>query len=71
MASNSGRAQRPQRLYRFSVNGVEHVASIRQLGKQFHGRVAGDAELPLCTGRSALAVRDVLQQWLIDRDAAK
>lgn len=64
MSSDSGRAQRPGRIHHFSINGVEHTAFIRQLGKQFHGRIDGYPQAPLATGRSASAVRAMLQAWL-------
>jgi hypothetical protein len=71
MSSTFSRVQRPGRIYHFSVNGVDHTAFIRQLGKQFHGRIEGDPQAPLTTGRSASEVRDKLQQWLLARDATK
>lgn len=71
MSSNSGRVQRQGRIYRFSIEGMDYAAFIWQLGKQFHGRIDGDPQVPHCTGRTALAVRDALQQWLVARDAPK
>ena len=71
MSLKNSRVQRSGHIYRFSVNGVDHAAFIWQLGKQFHGRIEGAPHVPHCTGRTALGVRNVLQQWLIDRDAPK
>jgi hypothetical protein len=69
MKGERGRIQRPGRIYHFSVNGVDHAAFIWQLGKQFHGLIEGDPQVPLCTGRTARMVRDALQQWLVVRAA--
>ena len=71
MSSKFSRVQRPGRIYHFAVNGVDRTAFIWQLGKQFLGRIEGDPQAPLTTGRSASAVRDALQQRLIARDAPK
>ena len=71
MSAKFSHVQRPGRIYHFSLNGVDHVAFIWQLGKLFHGRIEGDQQVPLATGRSASVVRDMLQQWLIARDAPK
>ena len=71
MSNTFGRVQRPGRIHHFSVNSVDHTAFICQLGKLFHGRIEGDPQAPLTTGRSASAVRDKLLQWLIARDATK
>lgn len=71
MSSKFSRVQRPGRIYHFAVNGVDRTAFIWQLGKLFHGRIEGDPQAPLTTGRSASAVRDKLLQWLIARDATK
>ena len=71
MSTKYTRVQRSGRIYHFSVNEVDHTAFIWQLGKQFHGRIEGDPQAPLTTGRSASAVCDALQQRLIARDAPK
>ena len=71
MSTKFSHVQRPGRVYHFSVNGVDHTAFIWQLGKQFHGRIEGDPQIPHTTGPSASAVRDVLQQRLVARDAPK
>lgn len=64
MIRRAGSTQRIGRMYRFSVNGNEYAAFIWQNGAQFRGRVEGQAHIPLCTARTALAVRDALQQAL-------
>jgi hypothetical protein len=65
MRNQSGRVQRQGQIYRFSINGAEYAAFIWQLGTQFRGRIEGNPKVPQCTGRSALAVRDALQQCLV------
>lgn len=62
--------QRQGQIYRFSINGTDYAAFVWQLGKQFCGRIEGHPQVPQCTGRTALAVRDTLQKWLITRTAA-
>lgn len=62
-----GRVQRQGRIYRFSISGTDYAAFIWQLGTQFRGRVEGYPQVPQCTGRTALAVRDALQLWLTER----
>jgi hypothetical protein len=62
--------QRQGQLYRFSINGTDYVAFIWQLGVQFRGRIEGNPQVPECTGRTALVVRDALQKWLVTRAAA-
>jgi hypothetical protein len=69
MASTRGRVQRSGRIYRFSIDGMEYAAFIWQLGKQFHGRIEGYPQIPITTARTALAVRDALQQSLTTRAA--
>lgn len=65
MSSKQGRVQRQGRIYRFSIAGTEYTAFIWQLGNQFCGRVEGKPQVPECTARTAPAVRDALQQWLV------
>jgi hypothetical protein len=67
MRSNGGRVQRQGRIYRFSIDGMEYAAFIWQLGKQFHGRIEGHPQIPISTARTALAVRDALQQSIATR----
>ena len=69
MRKNGGRVQRQGRIYRFSIDEIEYAAFIWQLGKQFHGRVEGHPNIPVTTARTALAVRDALQQSLATRAA--
>jgi len=64
MKDRRGHVQRQGQIYRFSINGTDYAAFIWQLGKQFCGRIEGCPEVPQCTGRTALAVRDTLQMWL-------
>ena len=64
MRSNRGRVQRQGQIYRFSINGTEYAAFIWQFGKQFQGRVEEHPHIPVSTARTALAVRDALQQSL-------
>ena len=71
MSTKYTRVQRSGRIYHFSVNEVDHKAFIWQLGKQFHGRVEGAPHVPHCTGRTALEVRDALQQKLLMDSGAK
>jgi hypothetical protein len=64
MSNRQGRVARQGRIYRFSIAGTEYAAFIWQQGAQFSGRIDGNPQVPQCTGRTALAVRDVLQQSL-------
>jgi hypothetical protein len=70
MRNNRGRVQRQGQVYRFSINGMDYAAFIWQLGTQFRGRIEGNPQVPECTARTALAVRDALQLWLVTRAAA-
>jgi hypothetical protein len=58
-------------MYRFSINGMEYAAFIWQFGKLFQGRVEEHPRIPVSTARTALAVRDALQQSLIAQAAAE
>jgi hypothetical protein len=70
MTKNSrGSVQRQGQIYRFSINGTEYAAFIWQFGAQFRGRLEGLPQAPQCTGRSPLAVRAALQEWLVARAA--
>lgn len=71
MTKRSGSTQRIGRIYRFSANGTEHAAFIWQMGARFRGRVEGQSDIPLCTARTALAVRDALQQALLAKADSK
>lgn len=68
--SSRGSIQRQGQIYRFSVAGKDYATFIWQLGVQFRGRVEGNPQVPEQTGRTALAVRDALQQWLIARSTS-
>lgn len=68
--SNRGRVQRQGQIYRFTVAGIDYATFIWTLGVQFRGRVEGNPQVPEQTGRTALAVRDALQQWLIARNTS-
>ena len=70
MKSRQSRVQRQGQIYRFSINGMDYAAFIWQWGKQFRGRIDGAPQVPQCTGRTALAVRDALQLWLATRTTA-
>ena len=63
MSNRQGRVQRQGRIYRFSIAGTEYAAFIWQQGVQFSERIDGNPQVPQCTGRTALAVCDALQQW--------
>jgi hypothetical protein len=70
MRNQQGRIQRQGQIYRFSIAGTDYAAFIWQLGKQFCGRIEGNPQVPQCTGRTALSVRDALQLWLVTHVAA-
>lgn len=60
MAKRSGTTERSGRVYRFTVDGKEYAAFIWQNGAQFRGRVDAHAHIPMCSGRTAITVRDAL-----------
>ena len=64
MNNRRAHVQRQGRIYRFSVTDTDYSAFIWQQGKQFCGRIEGNPQVPQCTARTALAVRDALQLWL-------
>jgi hypothetical protein len=70
MRSVQGRIQRHGQIYRFVIAGTEYAAFIWQIGAQFRGRIEGNPQVPEHTGRTALAVRDALQQWLVTGSAS-
>ena len=70
MTNRQKQVQRQGQIYRFSIAGTEYAAFIWHFGKQFCGRIEGDPQVPQCTGRTALAVRDALQKWLVTHVAA-
>ena len=47
------------------IDGTDYAAFIWQMGKQFRGRIEGHPQVPQYTGRTAVAVRDALQLWLV------
>jgi hypothetical protein len=61
MRTRQKQVQRSGKIYRFSIDGTEYAAFVWQEGKQFCGRVEGNPNIPQCTGRTSLAVRDALQ----------
>lgn len=69
MKQQAARVQRQGRIYRFTVAGNEYAAFIWQFGAQFRGRVEEQPQVPQCTGRTAIAVRDALEKWLIEQTA--
>jgi hypothetical protein len=69
MNNRQGRVQRQGRIYRFSIAGTEYAAFIWQQGTQFSGRIDGNPQVPECTKRTVIEVRDALQQWLITHAA--
>jgi len=70
MRNNQGRVQRQGKIYRFAIAGTEYAAFVWQSGAQFRGRVQGNPQVPEQTARTALAVRDALQQWLLSGKAS-
>ena len=65
MQNRKGHTQRQGKIYRFSIGETEYAAFIWQVGKQYCGRIDGYPQVPQTTGRTALAVRDALQLWLV------
>ena len=70
MKNQRSRVQRLGQIYRFSIDGLDYAAFIWQLGVRFRGRVEGNPQVPECTGRTALAVRDALQLSLVAQATA-
>ena len=70
MNNRQGRVQRQGQIYRFSIAGTEYAAFIWQQGTQFSGRIDGSPQVPQCTKRTAIEVRDALQQWLVTHAAS-
>ena len=64
MNNRQKQVQRQGQIYRFSIAGTEYAAFVWHAGKQFCGRIEGKPQIPQYTGRTALAVRDALQNWL-------
>lgn len=66
-----GYVQRQGQIYRFTVGETEYATFIWQRGVQFCGRVEGKPQVPEQIGRTALAVRDALRDWLVNKEAAR
>lgn len=71
MKNQQGRVQRQGQIYRFSLDGTDYAAFIWQFGTQFRGRIEGNPQVPEYTGRTAIAVRNALQHWLVARITSK
>jgi len=71
MRTRQKQIQRSGKIYRFSIGGTKYAAFVWQEGKQFCGRVEGNPDIPQCTGRTALAVRDALQLGLTPQIALR
>ena len=65
MSQRNGRVQRQGQVYRFSIEGADYAAFVWALGAQYRGRIDGYPQVPECSGRTALAVRDALRDWLM------
>ena len=55
---------RQGRIYHFSIDGTDYDAFIWHVNSQFRGRVLGQPQVPQCTARTALLVRDTLADWM-------
>jgi hypothetical protein len=64
MSKRTSSVARQGRIYRFTVGETTYAAFVWQAGQRFVGRVEGHSQVPEVTGRTALAVRDALQNWL-------
>ena len=65
MSNRGGHVQRQGQVYRFSIEGTDYAAFVWVLGALYRGRIDGHPRVPECSGRTALAVRDALKDWLI------
>jgi hypothetical protein len=65
MTKRQGRIHRKGRIYRFTVNSTEYSAFIWHTGVHFCGRIEDQPHAPQPTARTALGVRDTLQQWIV------
>lgn len=70
MKHTQGSVQRHGQIYRFSLAGTDYAAFVWQAGIRFRGRVEGNPQVPEQTGRTSLAVREALQQWLAARNVS-
>jgi hypothetical protein len=71
MQTKQSRVKRQGQIYRFVIAETEYAVFVWQMGLRFRGRVEGNPQVPEQSGRTALAVRDALQQQLIIQNAAK
>lgn len=60
MERRQQRTIRQGRIYRFVINKLEYAAFIWKDGSRFRGRIEDHPQVPQCTGRTALLVRDAL-----------
>jgi hypothetical protein len=60
MQNRHKRTVRKGRVYTFVVGGIEYGAFVWKSGSQFCGRIIGQPQVPECTARTAIAVRDAL-----------
>jgi hypothetical protein len=60
MADSAKRTVRKGQIYHLRVADIEYRAFIWQSGSSFCGRIEDHPELPLCRGRSIVAVREQL-----------
>ncbi len=64
MKERQTRIVRKGRIYNFRIADVEYRAFIWSMGSQFCGRVEDQPQVPQIRARTALAVRDMLCDWL-------
>jgi hypothetical protein len=70
MRKKQGYVQRQGQIYRFAIGETEYAAFVWQSGTRFRGRIEGSPHVPEQTARTALAVRDALQQQLVTGDVS-
>jgi hypothetical protein len=70
MKERQTRIVRQGRIYNFRIADVEYRAFIWSMGRQFCGRVEDEPQVPQMRGRTALAVRDMLSDWLTKAQAS-
>lgn len=71
MTKRQGPVHRKGRIYRFTVNSTEYTAFIWNSGVNFCGRIENQPHAPQHTARTALGVRDTLQQWVVAQNSAE
>lgn len=64
MANSHKSIVRQGRMYRFSIEDTDYDAFIWQAKSKFSGRVMGQPQVPQCTARTAILVRDTLAAWM-------